>query len=294
MPERKHPRPAGTRAIAERLKLHRHHVRADGRDYTVITLRPGTRARFSTNHHHQTWHILSDPHGALLLSRLLWGLSFQRRPGTVVLLDRRFIGPNPFDADPGDPIALVPALLTHLPARTARALSRRVTEPGSQSGTVLWRTWGLAAAVEAWHGRYADPDWSRTSRARDDERAADVRHLGGVLSLRAAPSLLRRWAVYTATMGEDVWHGMSYTELDSTGGWRTCRGEGEVQTFLDYHRRVSVARVSRREVLASGDAPAEPADLRPLVWARNDAVLSRRLPGETRPTRAGPVGRSRR
>ncbi|WP_156056105.1 hypothetical protein [Streptosporangium roseum] len=91
----------------------------------MITLRPGTRARFSTNFYHRTWHILSDPHGALLLSRLLWGLSFQRRPNTVVIIDRRFIDPNPFDAEQGDPIALVPADLTHLPARIARHLSRR-------------------------------------------------------------------------------------------------------------------------------------------------------------------------
>ncbi|MBN6054460.1 hypothetical protein JYK22_21140, partial [Nonomuraea sp. RK-328] len=250
-------------------------VRADGRDYTVITLRPGTRARFSTNFYHQTWHVLSDPHGALLLARLLWGLSFQRRPGTVVLIDRRFIDPNPFDSDPGDPIALVPALLTHLPARTARHLSRRVAEPGSQSGTVQWQTWGLAAAVEELRGRYTNPDWPRVCRALDDERAAEVHHLGGVLSLRAAPPLLRSWAVLVATMGDDVWHGMSYTELDGTGPWDAGR-DGEVQTFLDYHRRVSVARTSRREVLAARDTPADPAEVRPLVWDRNDAVLSRR------------------
>ncbi|WP_433436315.1 hypothetical protein [Nonomuraea sp. CA-141351] len=42
----------------------------------MITLRPGTRARFSTNFYHGTWHILSDPHGALLLSRLLWACPF--------------------------------------------------------------------------------------------------------------------------------------------------------------------------------------------------------------------------
>ncbi|MFC4119046.1 hypothetical protein [Nonomuraea zeae] len=49
MPAGKQPRPSTTRATGDRLKLHRHHLRADGRDYQVITLRPGTRARFSTN-----------------------------------------------------------------------------------------------------------------------------------------------------------------------------------------------------------------------------------------------------
>jgi hypothetical protein len=57
--------------ITDRLKLHRHELRLDGRDYTVITLRRGMDCRFSTNNFHQTWHILSDWRGARLLGRLL-------------------------------------------------------------------------------------------------------------------------------------------------------------------------------------------------------------------------------
>src|SRR5215467_6778077 len=100
--------------IVDRLKLHRRLMRLDGRDYTVITLRPGTDARFSTNYFHDTWHVLSDWHGARLLGRLLWGLAYQRVPGTLVLIDRPFLDPNPFDAEPADPIVLVPARLTTL------------------------------------------------------------------------------------------------------------------------------------------------------------------------------------
>ncbi|MEV7907704.1 hypothetical protein [Streptomyces anulatus] len=99
--------------------------------------------------------------------------------------------------------------------------------------------------------------------------------LGGLLSVRASSSLLRRWAVYVATMGDDVYKGMSYTELDGPK-WELCRSDGEVQTFRDYHRRVSIAKVSRREVLAAENAPGEPAELQPLVWSRNDTVRSRR------------------
>lgn len=276
MPEHKQPRPSNTRVVGDRLKLHRHDVRADGRDYRVITLRPGTRARFSTNHYHQTWHILSDPHGAHLLSRLLWGLSYQRQPGTVVIIDRRFIDPNPFDAEQGDPVALIPADLTYLSARTARYLSRRVAASGAVSGTVRWHTWGLDLAANEWRTQRADGTWWQRWRPEDDVSRAEVESLGGVLSVRASSSLLRRWAVHVATMGDYMYEGMSYTELEGPK-WELCRSAGEVQTFLDYRQQVSVAKTSRREVLATEDILGGPADLKPLVWSRNAAVRNRRL-----------------
>lgn len=274
MPTRKHIRPSSAHDTGDGLKLHRHHLRADGRDYQVITLRPGTLARFSTNFFHETWHLLSDPHGALLLGRLLWGLSYQRRPGTLVLIDRRFIDPNPFDAEPGDPIVLVPAELTHLSRQAARRLSHwRATEPA----TVRWHTWGLDTATGEWRSDRRDTVWAQAWRHDDDVRRADVSRLGGLLCARASAATLRRWAVRVTTMHDWTQHGMSYVGLE--GPWNLCRGEGEVQTFADYHRRVSVAEVSRREVLAGNAAPAAPADLPPLIWARNTTVRHRRRTG---------------
>ncbi|MFD1932701.1 hypothetical protein ACFSKW_14575 [Nonomuraea mangrovi] len=120
----------------------------------------------------------------------------------------------------------------------------------------------------------ADGTWWRRWRPEDDVRVAEVARLDGVLSVRASASLLRRWAVSVATMGDDVYEGMSYTELDGPK-WELCRSDGEVQTFRDYHQRVSVAKVSRREVLGE-HAPGEPAELRPLIWSRNGAVRDRR------------------
>lgn len=275
MPEHKRARPSNTRQSGDRLKLHRHHLRAAGRDCTLITLRPGTRARFSTNFYHDTWHVLSDPHGALLLSRLLWGLSFQRRPDTLVIIDRRFIDPNPFDAEQGDPIVLVPADLTHLPARAVQHLGRRFPRPGTRSGTVRWHTWGLDVAVDEWRTQQADGTWWQRWRPTADGRAAQVTRINGLLTIRARPSLLRVWAVYVATMHDYEHKGMSYTELDGPQ-WDPCRSDGEVQTFRDYHRRVSVAGISRGEVLAAEDAPGTPAELRPLIWRHNDTVRQRR------------------
>ncbi|HEX6682146.1 MAG TPA: hypothetical protein VF062_05100 [Candidatus Limnocylindrales bacterium] len=35
-----------------------------------------------------------------MLGRLLWGLAFQRREGALLVIDRPFLDPNPFDAAP--------------------------------------------------------------------------------------------------------------------------------------------------------------------------------------------------
>jgi hypothetical protein len=124
------------------MKLHRHAVSFGGTSYTVVTLRPGAYARFSNNYFHGTWHILSDLHGARVLGRLLWGLSYQRVPGTIVLIDCPQLDQNPFSAVPADPIALIPSHLIGLPERAARALRARLplTRP---AGTVRWHTPGL-------------------------------------------------------------------------------------------------------------------------------------------------------
>jgi hypothetical protein len=141
-------RPGAGEKITDGRRLHRHLLRLDRREYTVITPRPGTGVSFSTNRHHDTWHVLSDLRGARLLSRLLWGLAYQRVPGTLVLIGPPLLDPDPFDAEPADPIALVPATLTPLGAQAARQLRRRLPL-GMPAGAVRWQTPGLAAAVAA-------------------------------------------------------------------------------------------------------------------------------------------------
>jgi hypothetical protein len=123
----------------------------------VITLRPGTDARFSTKFFHGTWHILSDWHGARLLGRLLWGLAYQRVPSTLVLVDRPFLDPNPFDAEPSDPIAFVPVPLTPLSSKAARELRERLPLSGPPDGTVRWQTDGLDVLVAAHRGQRGLP-----------------------------------------------------------------------------------------------------------------------------------------
>ena len=76
------------------MKFHLREVRAGGRLYCVVTPRPGADVRFSTNNFHDTWHVVTDAAGARMFARLLWGLAYQRQPGTVALLHGEFLRPT--------------------------------------------------------------------------------------------------------------------------------------------------------------------------------------------------------
>ncbi|MFD0690424.1 hypothetical protein [Actinomadura fibrosa] len=260
-------RTGNARSAADGMKLHRRTLRLDGREHTVIGLRPGTAARFSTNRFHDTWHVLSDGHGARVLGRLLWGLSYQSRPGTLLMIDRPFLVPTPFDGDPADPVVLVPAWHTPFTARTARALARALPASRPPDGTVRWRTHGLDAALE-------DPKaWFARHRLVPDEGI--VERLHGLVALKPRSAAeMRYWAIQAGQMGNPSGtHGMAY---DYLGPWRRSSGHsGEIQIFRDFHRDVSVARQARAEVLARGDAPEDPGELRPLVWWQHGVVKDR-------------------
>ncbi|WP_432971607.1 hypothetical protein [Dactylosporangium sp. CA-233914] len=265
------PRPHAVTQVVDRMKLHRRRLRLDGREYTVVTLRPGTEVRFSTNFYHGTWHVLSDWRGARLLGRLLWGLAYQRVPGTLVLIDRPHLDPNPFDAEPADPIALVPALLTPMTGKAARELRQRLPLRGAPDGTVRWHTHGLDAAVAArrearkripgsWRAPWIPP--------RGFQQRAD--RIGGLVTLTATPAILKENAAVVHELGEHAFAGMDYAEID----WPN----GEIQVFRDYRRRVSAAGTARREVLAERPGPLSPAGLNPLIWDRGTDVRDRRRP----------------
>jgi hypothetical protein len=234
-------------------------------------MRPGTDVRFSNNRHHDTWHILTDPLGARLLGRLLWGLAYQRVPRTLVLIERPQLDPSPFDAAPAAPIALVPAHLTPLPSRDARELRKRLplTRP---AGTVRWHTPGLAAAAATEPDSYrVIPPWRRdppTGAGADRHR---IERAGGLLIFAAKPPVLRDWAVAVYGLGEPPHSPMDLTYF----GRSSWRPDGEVQIFDDYRQGVSAARVARREVLAELPHPVSPADLQPLIWQRAAEVRLR-------------------
>ncbi|MBF6132600.1 TfoX/Sxy family DNA transformation protein [Nocardia otitidiscaviarum] len=258
----KQQRPATARSVSDGLKLHRHLLRSPGRVHTVITLRPGTRAGFSTNRYHDTWHVLSDDHGARLLARLLWGLSYQARPHTVVLVDRPFLRPNPFDAEPADPIVLVPGWCTPFDDRIARSLKNRLPL-SNPDGTVRWHTFGLDRTLRP---AVRETRWDR-SRRREDR--GSVRRRSGLLVLRPrTPDEARAWALDAAGLDTTGGYGSDYTYL---GPW-DYGYDGEIQIFRRFHPMVSVANQARAQVLSREDAPADPESLRCAVWREAETV----------------------
>lgn len=250
------------------MKLHRHALSCDGHDYTVITLRPGAYARFSNNYYHETWHILSDWHGARVLGRLLWGLAYQRMPGTLVLIDRPNLDPSPFSGEPADPIALVPSRLTSLSERAARDLRARLplTRP---AGTVRWQTHGLDQAIAA--GRRSAASW------RNQPGDARIGRSGGLITFAATPDILREWAVDAYRTGEHAFAGMDYVFFNGQCRW----AEGELQVFRDYRRRVSATARARREILASIPRQVPLSDAERLIWQRAATIRRRSLPART-------------
>ncbi|WP_280436718.1 hypothetical protein [Nocardia carnea] len=265
-------RPRRVAATDDQLKLHRRVMVLDGRVHTVITLRPGTDFRFSTNRFHDTWHILSDWRGARVLARLLWGLSYQRRSGTLVVIDTRHLDPNPFDGAPADPIVLVPTDRTVFTRRSAAALSRRLPLRDRPDGTVRWQTFGLDPAVSevaAWRERLfagAAEHWAPPrGRCRVDR-------YGRMLVLAGSAEWLRDWAVGIARLGDCSCADMDYTYLDEGV-------DGEVQIFRQYRRMVGAARQARAELCGTAGARSRSAEsLQSRIWSRAAEIRRRGLP----------------
>jgi hypothetical protein len=236
------PDSADERANAKGLKLHLRVVTVGRTTFRIVTLRPATSVRFSTNFFHDTWHVLTDREGAFILARLLWGLAFQREPGTAVLLDGVHLVPTPFEADPGDPVLLAPAGLTRVDAAVLRLLRARLRQPTSQK-TVRWHTFGLPQALAE------NVDWraSRYLEARSQRSQERMDRLGGFVCYSAPRDVLRSQALAIYRMRECKKMSYHYLAEDHGPGW--WRTDGEVQVFRDFRDMVSAATVARRAVL---------------------------------------------
>lgn len=287
------------RIAHEGVKLHRRTLVLDGRTYTVLGLRPANRERFAVNHFHDTWHVVSDRAGALLLAKLMWALSYERSPGTLVLIDRPFLDPNPFDAEKSPPIVLTPHKLTVFDAGTARELRRKLPLSAPSEGTVRYRAPGLAAAAE-------DPDaWlaARPPRPyhwanhRYTRPTVDVR--SGVLHVGGSADELREWAVRLTRTNP-------YVVMPHTSGGMDYDHLGddyslEVQVFADYRLRVSAARQARAQLEAEEPeiAAASPDEANPVLWDRSARIhrrmrLDRVMARKRRAGRAGQADRAGR
>jgi hypothetical protein len=218
------------------MKLHLRLYDIHGTTLRVATLRPRTGARFATNFFHETWHIIAAPHDAAVIGALMFGLAFQR-PGTLVLIDGDHLVPTPFDADPPDPILLIPAGVTPADVDTLRALKLKLRRERRAPMTINWRT------------------------PRDE--VAEHHELAG---LRSYERMSRRagFICYTAPPAILVAEGAAIARIRSDGYYMLAGCDGEVQTIPDFATQVSVAKIARQAVV--GDRPIATEDERWDVW----------------------------
>ena len=253
---------------AAALKVHLRVLEIHRATLRVVTLRPQTPARFSTNYFHDTWHILAGTDGAALFGRLLWGLAFQRHPGTLLLIDASHLVPTPFEADPPDPILVIPAGLTSVDDDLLRALKLRLRRAPGPPTTIRWHTFGMPAALERDRVWWRDPLAAQRSRERMARRA-------GFICFTAPPDILRDHAlgVYRMHGYEGAWGGYHpIAEQGARGRWRY---DGEFQLIPGFANAVSAARVARREVLDRDTGALATEDDRRAIYRRKDRAAER-------------------
>jgi hypothetical protein len=263
-----------------RLKVHLRILPVAGCDYRIVTLRPSTRVAFSTNYYHNTWHLVSNQAGSQLLARLLWGLSFQSQPATMILVHGQHLLPTPFEGERSDPFLLIPSHLTPVDAEAFRLLKSRLTHLGQPSTTIRWLSFGLDLAVQ---GREQDGQQQRRDHSWERLRYKDRKQLwrqermgrcGGFIFYAAPPPVLRRQALILhglrvklgSSLAEMNYHFLA--EQSSRSSW----ADGEAQIFADYNERVGAAVQARREMVPQPKQPVLSETLQEVISRRRDAI----------------------
>ena len=217
------------------LKLHLRFVALGRRVLRVVGLRSSDAVRFSTNHFHNTWHILSGCDGAAVLARLLWGLSYQRERDTFVVIVRAHVVTTPFDGDEADMILLA-RQGDRVDADVVRAIKLRLRRKPASDVTIRFQTFGLDAADLAERGKHED-----------------VRRLGGFVCYSAPADVMRARAISVRALARAV-----DTDHCFLGECRRyAHASGEVQIFRHFDDMVSSARVARRAAIGPGEIRTE-------------------------------------
>lgn len=259
-----------------RLKVHLRLVELAGKTYRIVSLRPSTRVAFSTNYYHNTWHLVSNEVGSQLLARLLWGLAFQRQPGTMFLIHGRHLLPTPFEAERSDPFLLIPSQLTGVDPEAFRLLKSRLPHLGQSCTTIRWLTFGLDLALQAHEQDTQHLEWERL-RPNDQQqlwRQERMGRCGGFIFYAAPPPVLRMQALILhgllVKLGncqiETNYHFLA--EVSSRNSW----ADGEVQIFADYKERVSAAVQARQEIVPQPKQPVLSESLQEVISRRRDLI----------------------
>jgi hypothetical protein len=260
-----------------RLKMHLRLLNLAGITYRVVTLRPAAKVSFSTNFFHDTWHIITSQWGAQLLARLLWGLSFQRRPGTLLLVHGDHLLPTPFEGDRSVPFLVAPANLTRLDPAALRTLKTCQSRLGPPACTIRWHTFGLDLALEQGvlpeaEKLHLPANWQPWQQERMERR-------GGFICYTAPPPILRAQAMRVHDLR--VRQGSYACEMDYHFlAEATSRGsgyaDGEGQIFLEYLNLVAAAVQARGALVPNQNQPTIPEAVQAAIVQRRDHIVRRR------------------
>ena len=242
------------------VKLHRRVVRLDGEQWTVLSLRPGDPAAFATNRFHETWHILGGPAEAELLAHLFWAIAFQRYERTLILIDRPFLVPSPFDADPSSPVLLVNSNLGTPRRHALDELRAQLPLTSPSLGTVKLRTVGLDRALEDPDG-YDDRPEQRAARYNPHQWREWMDRVHGIIVYAAPDAVLRQQAVMIAELPTYFRDGDAATYLADPRRSSGARDvQGEVQVFAEPIIERSARMRELREQRFPGRSHAELSD----------------------------------
>jgi hypothetical protein len=235
-----------------RLKTHRRALVLDGSKYAVLSPRPGVDARFAVNRDDDTWRIVTDTSGALLLARLCWAMAFQRHPRTVVVIDPPLLVANPYDGDPAMPIVIVNNDLGPFDREAAASLRVALPFRDPSEGTVVLQTRGLDIALQDPKEFALSDDQAGLRGAHQKRRWIDGSE--GLLVIASAPPVLRKWGVELSHLGSASHEGSRWAEPDH------LQNDGEVHVLDHFSERVEKAVEVRNRVFPGRSAERLPED----------------------------------
>jgi hypothetical protein len=188
-------------------------------------------------------------------------MAYQRGSPTIFVIDQAFLVPNPFDADPSDPIVVINSDLAAPSREGFGALRSRLPLTSIRSeGTVRLQTRGLDLALDDRDGYEASVRDSAV-RWNPHQQRSWIDQVKGMVALAAPPPVLRDWALALSELGSWMGRGSDEAQID----WP--RNDGEVQVLEDFDGCLARA-VATRERLFPGHASERlTADERERVWA---------------------------
>jgi hypothetical protein len=228
---------------SERLKLHRRALALGGRTYTVLSPRSSSGFGFAMSSYPGAWHVVTDRAGAGLLGRLLWAMAFQRRERTIAVIDPGLMVPNPFDADPSVPIAILNEELGTLNRQAADDLQAQLPYSAAPAGTVVLQTRGLDAAL----AEGGQPERDGAPAVPDPPSEGET--ASGLVIISAPPPILRAWGVRVARLG------LQFNENSDEAVLEWSGSAGEIQVLEDFEIRVVRAQEARERLFP--DRPDE-------------------------------------